>query len=482
MNSTCRKSFFLRKIYGEFYQVASEARGKHSTPCLSSSTNWIAKSHMFSRGYTFSPSVADVSMSDPTINHLTSIPELPPIYMSDYTYTLGEECIAKYPAQPRGSSRLLRVDKNGRMTHHDNFSQSFLQFVGSDGHLVFNETNVVRARLKVLAEDRTTPSPIEMLLLTMGSSDSDDGLGRPFQNTALKVMIRKVRVQAGDVFVDVILGTKFKVLSADGLWEEDEDSDGNGTECIVQCMMTHEDDYRTLQQLLDDIGTVPIPPYLHREAEPSDVEAYNNVYANVNKSGSVAAPTAGLHFTNDLLERIGQDNISNLSLNVGAGTFKPVLMRNAFDHTMHSEQFSLSVGELRRIMNALENGKRLIVVGTTTCRTLETLYWCGVRRLLQNGNCDFHLSLGQVEWYHLVHMHNESISVIESFSSLVDSPVDDYVLQGSTRLMIIPQVYEFKVVHDLVTNFHSPDSTLILLIAGTYAHFLILAFTLDEIC
>lgn len=130
-------------------------------------------------------------------------------------------------------------------------------------------------------------------------------------------------------------------------------------------------------------GEVPIPPYLKRDAIPSDKDTYNNVYAT--DSGSVAAPTAGLHFTNDLLAKIGPENISFLSLHVGAGTFKPVTTTDDVrNHNMHGENFDVRVFELQRMINPLEYGKRLIVDGTTSCRTLESLCWCGVKKLQTN--------------------------------------------------------------------------------------------------
>lgn len=416
-------------------------------------------------------SAIDTCVTDDIISK-RRIPTLAPIHMRDYSYELREECIAKYPASPRGSSRLLYVNSNGLVTHFDNFSQSFASLVGSNVHLVFNETKVAPARIQVIStqNDRT----VEMLLLTIPNSktptsnDNSQLQEQSCHNIQLQVMIRKENVQPGEIFFDPILLTKFCVISSDAPWEEDEDSDGNGTECKVQCVLADNNRSFTLQQLLETIGTVPIPPYLHREAEASDDEAYNTVYAK--KKESVAAPTAGLHFTNEMLENIGQQNTSYISLNVGAGTFKPVLVDNALDHSMHSEEFSISVAELRRIIDALKNGKRLIAVGTTTCRTLESLYWCGVRRLLARQDKN-DLTLKQMEWY-LFLCQDQSITNVEALSSLLvdDDDVsllpDEHQLHGNTSLMVVPHAYQFQVVDHLVTNFHAPDSTLLLLISA----------------
>jgi S-adenosylmethionine:tRNA ribosyltransferase-isomerase len=215
------------------------------------------------------------------------------------------------------------------------------------------------------------------------------------------------------------------------------------------------------------LGTVPIPPYFHREAEESDKVSYNTVYAAAN-GNSVAAPTAGLHFTQTVLDTIGMENMSFLSLHIGAGTFKPVSTVDARNHTMHCESFSVSVHEIRRIIKALESidKKPIISVGTTTCRTLETLYWCGIKML--KGQCTDHnnLSLGQFEWIPLSVGDSKFISPVSSFKALVDGLNDADTLSGTTTLMIIPGRYEFRVIDHLVTNFHAPDSTLMLLVSA----------------
>lgn len=380
------------------------------------------------------------------------------IRLADFSYDLRHESIAKYPASPRGSSKLLRVDADGSVSFYDNFTDSFGQF--SDGaHIVFNESKVVNGRLNVRSSD--DEKPLEMMILDIGDTGTDvDCIG-----VGLKVMLRRVDVPAGATFVEASRGMgTFEVVHVDGLWEEDEHSNGNGTECTVRCV-SHDDSIKTLGDMLDAVGTVPIPPYLDRDAEESDAVAYNNVYAA--GSGSVAAPTAGLHFTDQLLREIGSENLSFLSLHVGAGTFKPVVAEDARDHKMHAEVFQVSVGELRRIVSAMEGGKSLIVVGTTSSRTLESLYWCGVKRIagLDGGSDD--LSLGQEEWIPLLDdINKSSTTAAESFRALIEGKTDDDMLRGSTSLMIIPKKYEFKVVQNLITNFHAPDSTLMLLVSA----------------
>ncbi len=245
------------------------------------------------------------------------------------------------------------------------------------------------------------------------------------------------------------------------IWEEDNKSNGNGTECIIRI---HSD--LSVEQYLNERGYVPIPPYLQRDAEEIDREAYNNSYAAYNHSyGSVAAPTAGLHFTPPLLDEIGSENCSYLSLHVGAGTFKPVMVKDARDHQMHSEQFSVPVKEVKNIIAALKQGKPIISVGTTSSRTLESLYWCGVKRL-RGLDRSSELRLGQMEWVPLRVGEGSYVSRIAALEALVQDVNESDVLHGTTALMICPPLYPFKVVDHLVTNFHAPDSTLMLLVSA----------------
>ena len=187
----------------------------------------------------------------------------------------------------------------------------------------------------------------------------------PCSDHSIQAMLRHDSVKKGDIY-RLVSGAKVEVADVRGIWEEDEESGGNGCDCVVRI---HSED--NIGTFLASNGSTPIPPYLNREAVPSDKERYNNVYAK--DEGSVAAPTAGLHFTDEVLKEIGGSNISNLTLHVGAGTFMPVLSKDARDHSMHAEHFFVNVGELRSIVKAMEEGKPLVVVGTTSTRTLGKL-------------------------------------------------------------------------------------------------------------
>ncbi len=412
------------------------------------------------------------------------------IKMSDFTYDLRDGAIAKYPADPRGSSRILNVDENGNVNYFDNFSDSILPLL-SNAHVVFNESKVVNARLSVNSDEDIDKNATEMMILDLG-----EVLEEASQGAELTVMIRKERVSVGDQFkVDSDGSISFNVKSVKGPWIEDEKSQGNGTECVVECSVP-EQRSDSVSELLASIGSVPIPPYLNRDAEESDESSYNNVFAA--GEGSVAAPTAGLHFTDDLLAQVGRENISYLSLHVGAGTFKPVVAEDARDHAMHGESFVATVSELERIIESLEAQKRLVVVGTTSSRTLESLYWCGVKKILMARGIEEELevlslhglsdseksclrtmkekklsddnmtTLDQHEWIELkliAERKGLTITAADALKAVISDKSPDEAVHGRTSLMIVPG-YKFKVVEDLITNFHAPDSTLMLLVSA----------------
>lgn len=375
------------------------------------------------------------------------------IRMLDYTYDLKMESIATKPAEPRGSSRLLRVDEDGNVLYFDRFDECILE-LAKDSTIVFNESKVADARVYVRPDGSS--SSIEMMILDIGEL-----ISAPATGLQLSVMLRNPKVQVGQIFnSEKSDSCSFRVVDVVGPWIEDEHSQGKGTECIVECEAASEE--ASLDELLKKIGSVPIPPYLNREAEDDDEKAYNNVYSK--ESGSVAAPTAGLHFTDTILRKLGQENLVYLSLHVGAGTFRPVAVENARDHKMHSESFRVQVGELRRIVHSLESGKRLIVVGTTSCRTLETMYWCGVKGLLgQTENGD--LTLEQEEWK-LLEQSTKGIDAVTALTKIAEGKENGDIIVGRTSMMITPNSYKMRVVNDLITNFHAPDSTLMLLVSA----------------
>ena len=215
----------------------------------------------------------------------------------------------------------------------------------------------------------------------------------------------------------------------------------------------------TFSEILGIFGETPIPPYLKREAVLSDSETYQTIYSQ--EEGSVAAPTAGLHFTKELLKKIDARGIErlNLTLHVGAGTFTPVKVGNAADHPMHIEKFQVTA----RVLELLaRDDKEILSTGTTTCRTLESLYWLGVKIMNGSAGGD-NLHLEQWEAWDLPQDIPREKALNALYKRAAGEP--DQLLKASTGIMITPG-YHFRMITGLITNFHQPSSTLLMLIAA----------------
>ena len=209
-------------------------------------------------------------------------------------------------------------------------------------------------------------------------------------------------------------------------------------------------------------GKIPLPPYIKREATSEDTQRYQTAYAKT--EGSVAAPTAGLHFTPHIFNSLNEKNIAQsfLTLHVGAGTFKPVSSETIAEHTMHEEYFDISK---KTIEDLLDNDKMIIAVGTTSLRTLESLYWIGVKQILDLNNEDEILHLAQ--WENLTLQEKLSVSKHDALKALLDMMANKnkHSITGTTGICITPG-YHFKIAKGLITNFHQPQSTLLLIIAA----------------
>lgn len=307
---------------------------------------------------------------------------------SDFYYDLPEELIAQDPLLDRSSSRLLKLNKETGKTEHHSF-KDVKQFLRAGDTLVLNNTKVIPARLIGHKED--TGAAIEVLLLKRKENDQWETLVKPG---------KKARPGAKIVFGDGLL--KAEVLD---IMEE-----GNR---LIQ--FTYEGIF---EEVLDQLGEMPLPPYITHKLQ--DKNRYQTVYAKY--EGSAAAPTAGLHFTPELLAEIEAMgvNLAYVTLHVGLGTFRPVKEDNVLDHHMHSEFYQVTK-ESADIINATKkNGGRVICVGTTSCRTIESA--ADENGLVQPGS-------------------------------------------DNTEIFIYPG-YQFKVLDGLITNFHLPESTLIMLVSA----------------
>lgn len=373
------------------------------------------------------------------------------INIADYTYDLPADRIAKYPLKARDSSKLL-VYNQGKISQ-----QKFRQIpdlIEDDTLLVFNDTRVVQARLKF---EKSTGSKIEIFCLEPFEPGDYNLAFQASSESVWKCLIGNAKKwKTGPIQLYLSSGDKQIKLEAEKTGREKD---------AFLVRFSWEADI-SFGEILEAAGKTPIPPYLDREAELSDKQSYQTVYSRID--GSVAAPTAGLHFTGPLLETIAARNIPmlNLTLHVGAGTFQPVSADKLEDHPMHAEHFYINRQSIESLLN---HTGRILAVGTTSTRILESLYWLGSR--LESGkdsedsgrgSDNSSLFIDQWEAYKL-----PSIERRKSLENILQYMNDKGLesLEGITRLMIVPG-YRFRMVDRLLTNYHQPNSTLLLLVAA----------------
>jgi S-adenosylmethionine:tRNA ribosyltransferase-isomerase len=368
------------------------------------------------------------------------------IDINDYDYELPSDRIAQYPVEERDMSKLL-IYKDDKIAK--DIFRNIVEYLPSDSLLVFNNTRVIRARILFQKESGAN---IEILCLEPLSP-----FDYPLSFNSKESVEWKCIVGNLKKWKRGLLTTPFKYnsrqyyLSAERLRSGEE---------VCHIKFSWNCAEISFGEVLEKTGHIPLPPYINRADEAEDIERYQTVYSSIR--GSVAAPTAGLHFTDYIFEKIKARGIktAELTLHVGAGTFQPVKANNIYEHEMHCEHFSIDAKTMELIF---ENQGRVIPVGTTSVRTLESLYWLGVK-LIQNPSVSFpYLSLGQWEAYEL----DKTVSVKESFGALLIYINERNLtsLKASTSIMIVPG-YEFRITNGMVTNFHQPHSTLLLLISA----------------
>jgi S-adenosylmethionine:tRNA ribosyltransferase-isomerase len=372
--------------------------------------------------------------------------------IADYTYHLPEERIARFPLEERDESKLL-VYRNGKITA-DVFAH-LPDYTGKDDLMVFNNTRVLHARIEMAKE---SGARIEILCLEP-YDPADYQLSLAQQSTCLwKCMVGNLKKwKQGTLRKQISPGMDNQVktatveLCAERIAETEQ----------CQVVRFTWDSGIDFGSLLDACGTVPVPPYLNRKAEAIDDIRYQTVYSK--QRGSVAAPTAGLHFTPQVLQQLKNRGVAQreLTLHVGAGTFRPVQQDNVFSHEMHQEFFTVPLDVIQALLACRGT---ITAVGTTSLRTLETIYWLGVK-LLQNGPGaeNPHLKLDQWEDRSLPQNVSMEASLTALCNHLEKNRQD--ALKASTKIMIVPP-YTFRVCRRLLTNFHQPHSTLLLLIAA----------------
>lgn len=368
------------------------------------------------------------------------------IAIDQYNYVLPNDRIAKYPLQKRDQSKLLIV-ANGHIS--DDTFQHIGNHLPHGAKLIANETKVVQARILFR---KTSGAIIEIFCLEPLSQMMDYQLAFASESpVSWRCLVgNSKRWKSGPVEKKLLIENKTIQLRATRTTKNIDHS-------VIE--FSWDNQGISFAQILEACGEVPLPPYLNRAAEEDDKNTYQTIYAQ--HHGSVAAPTAGLHFTEELLNNLDNQGFifSNLTLHVGAGTFKPVVSDTIGEHEMHAETMTISRAFLYQLKAELE--KPIIAVGTTTMRTLESLYWFG---LMINEQSDMRPSLDQWTPYISTKQH---ISVEKSIQNILDyldhKQLDQFTAQ--TSLMIAPG-YHFKIVKGLITNFHQPKSTLLLLVAA----------------
>lgn len=314
--------------------------------------------------------------------------------LSEFDYELPEDLIAQLPADKRENSRMLVLNRGKHSISHKHF-YDIVDLIEPNSLLVLNNTKVLPARLYGTKE---TGAKIEIFLLKQKENDSWEVLIKPSKRVKSGTIVKV----SDELSVEVL-----ERLEDDGEW-------------LVKLIY-----YGNLLDILHRNGNIPLPPYIERKLQSEDIkkldfERYQTVYAK--DEGSVAAPTAGLHFTEEILQKLKDKGveIAYVTLNVGLGTFRPVKCENVLEHKMHSETFEITQEAADAINSAKMCGKKIIAVGTTTVRTLETAYQI----------------YGEIK---ACHDHSE--------------------------LFIYPP-YDFKVIDNLITNFHLPKSTLLMLVSA----------------
>ena len=372
------------------------------------------------------------------------------IQIKDYNYTLPDDRIAKYPVAPRDHSKLL-LYRDGRVSE-DSF-YNLPSYLKPGALMVFNNTKVIFARLHF---QKSTGALIEIFCLephTPADYQQSFAATRRVTWTCLVGNMKKWKERRLERTVKV--GDRELCLTA-----EHKGPAGTGFEIAFDW----GDDAVSFSEVLDAIGELPIPPYLNRQTEQSDLSNYQTVYSKI--EGSVAAPTAGLHFTDDVLRRLDEAGIvrEEITLHVGAGTFKPVKSEEIEGHTMHAEWIAVS---RQNVEHLLAHDCSCIAVGTTSVRTLESLYYIGVliHRNPQVAPEDLHVP----QWlpYEYETSTEEKLTseaALHEILAYLDRN-NMSVLHTATQIIIAPG-YTYKIVKTMVTNFHQPQSTLLLLVSA----------------
>jgi len=370
------------------------------------------------------------------------------LQIKDFTYHLPDERIARYPLAERDQSKLL-IYKNGSI--REDVYRNIAQHLPKDTLLLFNNTRVIEARMLF---EKASGSIIELFCLEPAAD---------LELTTAMSATGKVRwnclVGGAAKWKQSLLEKKLRTKSGDlSLYAEM--IERRPDNFLIEFSWTDKE--LSFAEVLHLAGVLPLPPYLQRKTEEADYERYQTVYAK--QEGSVAAPTAGLHFTDALLNELQQKGIAEeyVTLHVGAGTFRPVKADTMQQHDMHKEWIQVKRSTIENILNY--QSRTIIPVGTTSLRTLETLYWMGVKAYMNPSAAIYELEIQQWDVYDLL---QQSVSVETALQALLHC----MQVHGQNELICHTQIllapgYQPRIAAALITNFHQPDSTLLLLVAA----------------
>jgi len=366
------------------------------------------------------------------------------ISILDYTYELPVDRIALHPLPERDASKLL-IYKNGEIS--EDVYKNIADYLPAESVLIFNNTKVIKARIRF---QKSSGGIIEIFLLEPFEADYTSTLSAT-KKTTWKCMIGGVSKWKEEKLTQE-LGIRNWELGAT-LVEKLADA------YVVEFNWNGDISFA---EVLEQVGDIPLPPYIKRKTEEEDTARYQTIYAV--DEGSVAAPTAGLHFTETVFKSLAEKNIQTafVTLHVGAGTFKPVKAATMQDHEMHAEWIDVGFEMIVQLIEQLH--KTIVAVGTTSLRTLESLYWMGAKAMLQPELKQ--LNISQWEVYEAP-LANSNITAKESLAALLNWMKTNRQerLFTQSQILIAPG-YQFKIAKAIITNFHQPQSTLLLLVAA----------------
>lgn len=373
--------------------------------------------------------------------------------IDEFDYSLPDERIAQHPLSERDASKLL-IYQQGKISQ--SLFNHISDFLPPDSLLLFNDTKVFQARIIFY---KSTGARIEIFCLEPAVPTAEYQVA--FSNRGecyWKCLVgNNKKWKSGILKLPLIVNQQETILIAEKVSQL-------GETAIIR--FSWEPESLNFATIIDQSGLVPLPPYIHHEANSEDKERYQTIYARL--KGSVAAPTAGLHFTDRVFDSLASKNISStfVTLHVGAGTFKPVSAATIGEHEMHAEQISITSTVLKQLISEKDkkNQKKVFPVGTTSMRTIESFYWLGVRKIKGQFN-EVHPAVHQ--WDPYDSNFDTGIPMHEAFEALLEhlTKSGSEQLIASTQLIIAPG-YRYRVASGLITNFHQPRSTLLLLVSA----------------